>query len=116
MARKRAVIALHHSPHSSAYLAEGLRAAVGIMAGDDEHMVEVVFLGDGVYGMLVGMDRRPWARHLAALVKQGVRLRVEKESLEALGISPQELAPEAEVVPRSRVSLMMSGADFTVDF
>lgn len=116
MVQRHVLCTVNHAPFGSVFYTEGLRAVVGITSGIDEHTVDVVYLGDGVYFALRGVDRADTLKYLSTLAKAGCRLKVEKESLAARGIKEEELAPNVEVVPRSAVRELIAKADFTVDF
>lgn len=116
MAQKQVLLTLNHAPHGSIFYAEGLRAAVGVTAGVDEHSIVVVFLGEGAYAALKGFDRSETARYIGTLADWDYGLKVERESLEVRGISADEVAPDIEIVPRLKVLALLRAADFTIDF
>ena len=87
MAQRHVLVTFNHAPYGSIYYTEGLRAAVGVTSGIDEHTVDVLYLGDGVHFALKDVDRSDSARYLATLSAQGVNLRVEREALQARNIS-----------------------------
>ena len=116
MAEKHVLITFTHAPYGSAFYTEGLRAAVGVTSGIDEHAVDVVYLGDGVYYTLSGVDRTDSTRYLGTLAGAGYSLKAERESLEARGIRPGELAKDVEIIPRSQVVALIEQADLTIDF
>jgi sulfur relay (sulfurtransferase) DsrF/TusC family protein len=116
MAEKSVVVTMHHAPFGTTHYTEGLRAAVGVTAGIDEHQVEVVFLGDGVLYTLKDVERTDSLHYLSTLKDLGARLYVEAESLEARSIETGALAEDVEVIPRSRVLELLLGADHTIDF
>lgn len=116
MAEKRVLFTFNNAPYGSIFYNEGLRAAVGVTSGIDEHSVDVVYLGDGVYFALKGVDRADSSKYLDTLAKGGYRLRVERESLEDRGIKDSEIASDIEIVPRSTVLDLIRQADFTIDF
>jgi tRNA 2-thiouridine synthesizing protein C len=116
MAQKQVLITFNHAPYGSIWYTEGLRAAVGATSGIDEHLVDVVYLGDGAYFALKGVDRTDSAKYIYTLARLRCKLRVEKESLEARGISEEEVADDIEVIPRPEVLSLMRKADVTIDF
>ena len=116
MAQKHVTLLFTRPPYGDIYYTEGLRAAVGLTAGIDEHTVDVVYVGDGVYFALKGVDRTDSARYIGTLAKGGHRLKVEEESLAERGIKRAELAEDVEVIPRSQVVALLSKADHTVGF
>lgn len=116
MAEKKVVVSINHAPYGTIFYTEGLRAAVGITAGIDEHSVNTLFLGDGVYYTLKDVNRDDAAGYLSTLNDLGARLYAEEESLGERNISPQQLADDVEVIPRSRVLEFFQEADCNVDF
>ncbi len=116
MPPKAVLLTINHAPHGSVLYAEGLRVAMGVMSTTDEHTIEVVFVGDGAYAALEGVDRSLIARYVATLAEFGCGLKVEEESLTGAGIRPDEVAPDFTIVPRSTLLTLLDAADFVVDF
>ncbi|MEW6365715.1 MAG: DsrE family protein [Acidobacteriota bacterium] len=116
MAQKTMLLTINHAPHGSVHCVEGLRAAMGMISTPDEHNVSIVFLGDGAFSVLAGVERNEAARYMATLAEWSCRLAVEKESLEAAGIRPDEIASDVEIIPRAEVLSLIGGADFVIDF
>jgi sulfur relay (sulfurtransferase) DsrF/TusC family protein len=116
MATKHVLFTFNHDPYGSIWYTEGLRAAVGVTSGIDEHTVDVVYLGDGVNFLRKGVDRTDSKKYIDTLSKLGYKLKAEKESLEAQGIGQGDLAAEVEVIPRSQVLSLLEKADVTIDF
>lgn len=116
MAQKHVVVFFNRAPYGSIFYTEGLRAAVGVIAGLDEHTIVMVYLGDGAYFALKGVDRSDTAKYIGTLTAFGYRLKVERESLEARGISEDEVASDIEIIPRSEVLALVNKADVTIGF
>lgn len=116
MAEKKVVVSFNHAPYGSVFYTEGLRAAVGVTAGMDEHEVNAVFLGDGVYFTLKGVDRTDTAKYLATLGDLGSKLYAEEESLVSRGSSAADVADDIAVIPRRNVLQLYSEADVNIDF
>ncbi len=116
MAQKHVLITMNHAPYGSIYYTEGLRAAVGVTSGIDEHTVDVLYLGDGAYFALKDTERTDSNRYLATLAKLGARLKVERESLDALGLRDRDLAEDVEVIDRSAALDLVRASDLTIDF
>jgi len=116
VAQRHVLVTFNHAPYGSIYYTEGLRAAVGVTSGIDEHTVDVLYLGDGVHFALKDVDRSDSARYLATLSAQGVNLRVEREALQARNISESDLADDVEVIGRDQVLELVRRADLTIDF
>src|SRR3990172_8387459 len=98
MAYKKVLLLYNRPPHGTIFADEGLRAALGVTSGIDEHREDIVFLGDGVYFTLKGVERATTSKYLASLDKQGTKPKAEKESLEARGINAADLAPDVEII------------------
>lgn len=116
MAEKKVVVSFNHAPYGTIYYTEGLRAAVGVTAGLDEHSVNSVFLGDGVYFTLKNVNRDDTTKYLITLSDLGSKLYAEEESLRERNISADQLADDVEVVPRSKILELFQEADYNVDF
>ena len=116
MGQRHVLVTFNHAPYGSIYYTEGLRAAVGVTSGVDEHTVEVLYLGEGVRFALKDIDRRDSARYLATLASLGAKLQVEREALTERGIEEAELAEDVEVIDRRRALELVRAADLTIDF
>jgi len=116
MAQRHVLITFNHAPYGSIFYTEGLRAAVGVTSGIDEHTVDVLYLGDGVYFALKGVDRRDSAKYLATLSASGVNLKAEKEALQSRDISESDLAEGVEAIGREEALGLVRQADLTIDF
>ncbi|MEE9203215.1 MAG: DsrE family protein [Dehalococcoidia bacterium] len=116
MAQKHVAVLFTRPPYGDVYYTEGLRAAVGLTSGIDEHTVDVIYVGDGVYFTLKGVDRTDSARYIATLAKGGYQLKAEAESLTERGIKKDELAEDVEVISRSQVVALLGKADHTASF
>jgi sulfur relay (sulfurtransferase) DsrF/TusC family protein len=116
MPQRHVLITFNHAPYGSIYYTEGLRAAVGVTGGIDEHTVDVLYLGDGVYFALKDVDRSDSARYLATLSALGVKLKVDQEAMQARSIGKSDLADDVEVIGRDQALELVRRADLTIDF
>lgn len=116
MGEKNVLITMNNAPYGSIYYTEGLRAAVGITSGIDEHKVSVAYLGDGAYFALKGVDRKDTETYISTLKKTESRMVVEKESLEERNIEETKIAEDIEIIPRSEVLKIMNEADLAIGF
>ena len=116
MGQRHVLVTFNHAPYGSIFYTEGLRAAVGVTSGIDEHTVDVLYLGDGVYFALKDLDRRDSAKYLATLASFGAKLRVEREALAERGIEEGDLAEDVEVIDRRQALELVRRADLTIDF
>jgi sulfur relay (sulfurtransferase) DsrF/TusC family protein len=116
MAQKHVLITINQAPYGNIYYTEGLRAAVGVTSGIEENTVTVVYMGDGAYFALKGVDRKDTSKYIETLEKQGCKLMVEKEAMLERGIAENEVAGDVNVIPRSDVLKLIQGADQTIGF
>ena len=106
------------SPVGSTYYLEGLRIALGIMGGSEEHSVTVAYVGKGARCSLKGVDRS-YGRSLIELFQKnpnGKRFYVDADSLKEEGISESELDGDFEVVSRDELRKQMLQADVALSF
>jgi sulfur relay (sulfurtransferase) DsrF/TusC family protein len=113
---KHILLMINHAPHGSIHFSEGLRAATGLIASTDELNISVVFLGEGVYAALSGLERGEAAKYVATLAEWGFGLSAESESLAEREIPVGELAADVKVISRAQVLDLIRAADFTIDF
>lgn len=114
----RVFVSFLKSPVGSTYYLEGLRIALGIMGGDDDHTVEVAFIGKGVRCAMRGVDRS-YGKGLFDMFQKnaaGKLFYVDRESLEEQGIPESELDENYHVTSRGELSKKMLCADVTMSF
>lgn len=117
MAKKQVLMLFSHYPIGTIHYAEGLRLAMGVSTmGKEEHVVEIVYTGDGVNFALQGVDRAGAAPFLSTLLRAGCVPRVEQESLSSRNIRRDEVATDMEIVGRQQVKALMNQSDFVLDF
>lgn len=116
MAQKNVVLTINQPPFGSIHYVEGLRAAVGVISGLDEHQLSVVYLGDGVYSALKDVKRDEQMGYLGILNAKDVKVAVERESLNERGISEDNVYDQFEVIGRNEVLDLINNADSTIDF
>jgi sulfur relay (sulfurtransferase) DsrF/TusC family protein len=106
------------SPVGDTYYLEGLRIALGIMGGSEEHNVIVAFIGKGARCALKGVDRS-YGKSLFELFQKdsnGKRFYVERESLMEQGITESELDEDFQMLSRDELRKKMMLADVTLSF
>ena len=97
MAPKKVMLVNRKAPHGSVYALESLEVALITAAFDQE--VSLAFLDDGVYQLLKDQDtvelgRKNFSATYKALGDYEInKLYVEKESLEARGLTIDDLMP-----------------------
>lgn len=116
MAEKKVVVMITHPPFGSIYYTEGLRAAVGVTSGIDEHTVDVLLLGDGVYYALNNVDRKDSAKYIQTLTGINSSIYAEEESLKERGINSKELSLFVRVISRKEALRLLLDANHTIDF
>ncbi|MFQ5825937.1 MAG: DsrE family protein [Dehalococcoidia bacterium] len=116
MAQKRVLFVFQQPPFGTIHFSEGLRAAIGMTIGRDDHIVDVLYLGDGVYFALRDVDRGETLYYLNMLLDEGCLPKVEQESLALRGIGRGEVAGDMEIVTRHQALELISQADITFDF
>lgn len=116
MSEKKVLVSIHRAPHGTIFAAEGLRAAVGLTAGIDEHEVDVVYQGDGVYFTLRDVDRAETTRYLDTLkTKTSATIYVDGDALAARGLSKDDVADDIQVIGRAEVLDLFRAADVNLD-
>ena len=116
MGQRHVLITFNREPYGSIFYTEGLRAAVGVTSGIDEHTVDVLYLGDGVYFALKDVDRSDSAKYLGTLSALGANLKAEKGALQERNISASALADDVEVISSDEALELVRKADLTIDF
>lgn len=116
--KKRVFVSFLKSPIGNSFHLEGVRVALGILSGDEDHELTVAYMGKGVRCALRGVDASYTKGMLDLLKKRvvGGRFYVEKESLDAERISENELGESFVAVLRKRILESMWGADVTLSF
>ncbi len=113
---KKILVTFNQAPFGSMFYAEGLRACLGLAGGAEQHIVKIVYLGDGVYYALNGADRENTSKYIRDLGEIGCKFMVEQESLDGRGISEKEIGSEFEVVSRKSIISLLEECDVTIDF
>ena len=116
MSQKRVLFIFYRPPFGTIHYSEGLRAAIGMTIGRDNHEVDVLYLGDGVYFALRDVDRGETLYYLNMLLDEGCLPKVAEESLAHRGIIRADVARDMEVVSRLQALELIAEADITFDF
>ncbi len=116
MAQKKVLITLNQPPFGTIHYVEGLRAAVGVISGIDEHEATVAYIGDGVYNTLKSVNREEQMGYLNTLKAKEVKIYVEKESLDERGIQESNVYEDFKVIGRAELDAIVRNVDNTVDF
>jgi tRNA 2-thiouridine synthesizing protein C len=108
------------APYGTVYALEGLEVVLISAAFDQD--VSLAFLDDGVYQLVRGQDTKAieaknFSPAYRALEDYDVeKLYVERESLEARGLTGADLLVDAKVVPRSEMATLMDTSDVLISF
>jgi sulfur relay (sulfurtransferase) DsrF/TusC family protein len=116
--KKSVFVSFLKPPISTSFHLEGIRIALGILSGDEDHEVTVAYMGRGARCALRGVDAS-YTKGMLDLLKKEVAggvFYVEKESLDQERISEKEIGETFSVVPRKRLQEMMAAADVTFSF
>ena len=116
--KKKVFVCFLKPPVGTTFYLEGVRVALGLLSGDEEHEAYVAFLGSGVRSALKGVDRAYSASMLGPLlgVIAGGSLHVEKESLDEEGFLESDLDEGFSTATREEIRKAMSAADVTLSF
>ncbi|MGZ5039687.1 MAG: sulfurtransferase complex subunit TusC [Usitatibacter sp.] len=108
------------APYGTVYALEGLEVVLISAAFDQD--VSLAFLDDGVYQLMKGQDTKAietknFSPTYRALEDYDVdKIYVERESLEARGLSAADLLVEAKVVPAAEMAELMDATDVLIGF
>ncbi|HUG76265.1 MAG TPA: sulfurtransferase complex subunit TusC [Burkholderiales bacterium] len=117
---KRFLYVNRRAPYGSIYALESLE--VVLIGAAFEQDVSLAFLGDGVYQLTNGQDTKGlemknFSPTFRALEDYDVtKLYVEKEALEARGLSEADLVVPVEVVNAQRMGEIMEAQDVILSF
>lgn len=114
---KKILFMFLRAPFGSIYYTEGMRAAVGMMAGLDEHKVTCAYIGDGAYYCLKGSDKSESAGYVKTISDiSETAYYVEKESLAERNIAEDELDEMFKVISRDELAKLIADNDVVYDF
>jgi tRNA 2-thiouridine synthesizing protein C len=119
-AAKRFLYVNRRAPYGTIYALESLE--VVLIGAAFEQDVSLAFLGDGVYQLTKGQDTKAlevknFSPTFRALEDYDVtKLYVEKEALEARGLSETDLVVPVEVVDAARMAEIMEAQDVILSF
>jgi len=108
------------APYGTIYAWESLE--VVLIGAAFEQDVSLVFLDDGVYQLTKGQDTagigmKNFSKTYAALEMYDVeKLYVERESMEARGISEEDLLVDVQVLSRAEIADLMEEQDVVLSF
>jgi tRNA 2-thiouridine synthesizing protein C len=115
---KRFLFVNRKAPHGTVYALESLETVLISAAFDQD--VSVVFIDDGVYQLkkdqdTTGVNMKNFAKTFRALDGYDVeKLYVEKESLEARGLTQDDLIVDVEVLESKELGEIMAAQDVVI--
>ena len=115
---KRFLFVNRKAPHGTVYALESLETVLISAAFDQD--VSVVFIDDGVFQLkkdqdTTGVNMKNFSRTFRALDGYDVeKLYVEKESLEARGLTRDDLIVDVEVLESKKLSKIMAAQDVVI--
>ena len=115
---KRFLFVNRKAPHGTVYALESLETVLISAAFDQD--VSVVFIDDGVYQLkkdqdTTGVNMKNFAKTFRALDGYDVeKLYVEKESLEARGLTQDDLIVDVEVLESKELGKIMAAQDVVI--
>lgn len=118
--RKRFLFVNRKAPYGTIYALEGLEVVLISAAFDQD--VSLAFLDDGVYQLLKGqqtkgIDCKNFSPTFRALEDYDIeKLYVERESLEARGLAPEDLIVPVRIVSAVEMAELMEQQDVVISF
>lgn len=117
---KRFLYVNRRAPHGTIYALESLETVLIGAAFDQD--VSMVFIDDGVYQLKKDqqtetLEMKNFSKTYRALEMYDVeKLFVEKESLEARGMTQEDLVVEVDILDRAALSKLMDEQDVVMSF
>ena len=117
---KRILYLNRRAPHGSIYAHEALEAL--LMAAGFEQVPSVVFMDDGVYQLKLdqsprALDMKNFAAAFRSLELYDIEpLYVERESLQARGLSADDLLTAVELVSSEELGVLLEEQDVVLSF
>jgi tRNA 2-thiouridine synthesizing protein C len=108
------------APYGTIYALEGLEVVLISAAFDQD--VSLAFVDDGVYQLLKGqqtkgIESKNFSPAYRALEGYDIeKLYVEREALEARGLTEQDLLVDVQVMSSAELSELMAGQDVVIGF
>ncbi|HYB52112.1 MAG TPA: sulfurtransferase complex subunit TusC [Burkholderiaceae bacterium] len=117
---KKFALVTRHAPHGTVYALEALE--VVLIAATFDQDVSLVFLDDGVYALAkgqktTGIEVKNFSPTFRALDDYDVnKLYVERESLQARGITADSLLVPVEVLDAKQIGELIAQQDVVLSF
>jgi len=112
VAEKRTLIVIKTRPFTSLNYYEALRTAAGLW----DHEVKVLWMGDGVYAALDGVDKTLTGRLLADLPELDIGMYVDSDALRDRGLTGADLVEGAARADRDKMAGLLDWAEASLVF
>ena len=114
MSQKAIAVILNNFPVSSALCPEGLRAAIGLASGFDEHRIAIVLTGDGTWLALKTLDRSGLEKYLTSLKALEVPIYADKKKIPDLGLSEENIAGDVTILESDQIQKTLQAMDLVL--
>lgn len=114
MTQKAIAVILNNFPVSSALCPEGLRAAVGLASGFDEHKISIVLTGDGTWLALKTLDRSGLGKFLTSLKAFEVPIYADRKKVLDLGLSEVDIAEDVTLLESEQIQRTLQAMDLVL--
>ena len=117
---KKFMFVNHKAPHGTVYALEGLEVVLISAAFDQD--VSMVFTDDGVYELIKGMNTKgievkDFSKTYRALEGYDIeKLYVEKTSMDARGLTEDDLIVDVTVLDSAEMASLMAEQDVVISF
>ncbi len=111
---RNVLILIRSKPYGKIINFEGWRAAVGMFGMD--HEPTMLFMADGVYALLRGMDDLPIRMFKSTYRSFDGRICTTERSLRERKVSPEELIDGVEVLDEEGVAKVFEDAEVVITF
>ena len=111
---RKVLILIPSKPFGKIFAAEGWRAAVGMFGMD--HTSQMLFIGDGVYGLLKDQDIVPIRMFKSTFESFDGRICVSKKSLDERHITRKEIFDEVEILDEGDVAKVFVENEVVITF
>jgi len=118
--RKKFMFVNRTAPYGTVYALESLEVVLITAAFDQD--VSLVFIDDGVWQLkkgqqTKGIETKNFSPTYRALEGYDIeKLYVERESLEARGLAPEDLVVDVEVLPSAELAALIAQQDVVLSF
>ncbi|MFH0802956.1 MAG: DsrE family protein [bacterium] len=114
MAQKAIAVILNNFPASSALCPEGLRAAIGLASGFDEHKISIILTGDGTWLALKTLDRSVLGKYLISLKALEVPIYADRKKVMDLGLSEADIAEDVTLLESEQIKRTLQTTDLVL--